>query len=53
MANQRLRFKPIGGGPIQFGGVIYGDSADKAAPICHGVQPGASAALVSARCEWL
>jgi 3-methylcrotonyl-CoA carboxylase beta subunit len=31
VANQRLRFKPSGGGPIQFGGVIYGDSADKAA----------------------
>jgi acetyl-CoA carboxylase carboxyltransferase component len=31
VANQRLRFKPTGGGPIQFGGVIYGDSADKAA----------------------
>jgi 3-methylcrotonyl-CoA carboxylase beta subunit len=31
VANQRLRFKPVGGGPIQFGGVIYGDSADKAA----------------------
>ncbi len=31
VANQRLRFKPAGGGPIQFGGVIYGDSADKAA----------------------
>ena len=31
VANQRLRFKPIGGGPIQFGGVVYGDSADKAA----------------------
>ena len=31
MANQRLRFRPEGGGPFQFGGVIYGDSADKAA----------------------
>jgi acetyl-CoA carboxylase carboxyltransferase component len=31
VANQRLRFRPTGGGPIQFGGVIYGDSADKAA----------------------
>jgi len=31
VANQRVRFKPAGGGPIQFGGVIYGDSADKAA----------------------
>ena len=31
VANQRLRFKPVGGGPLQFGGVIYGDSADKAA----------------------
>ena len=31
VANQRLRFRPEGGGPIQFGGVIYGDSADKAA----------------------
>jgi acetyl-CoA carboxylase carboxyltransferase component len=31
VASQRLRFKPEGGGPFQFGGVIYGDSADKAA----------------------
>ncbi len=31
MANQRLRFRPEGGGPYQFGGVIYGDSSDKAA----------------------
>ena len=31
VATQRLRFKPEGGGPLQFGGVIYGDSADKAA----------------------
>jgi acetyl-CoA carboxylase carboxyltransferase component len=31
VASQRLRFKPEGGGPLQFGGVIYGDSADKAA----------------------
>jgi 3-methylcrotonyl-CoA carboxylase beta subunit len=31
VASQRLRFKPEGGGPIQFGGVIYADSADKAA----------------------
>ena len=31
VANQRLRFKPNGGGALQFGGVIYGDSADKAA----------------------
>jgi acetyl-CoA carboxylase carboxyltransferase component len=31
VANQRLRFRPAGGGPIQFGGVIYSDSADKAA----------------------
>jgi acetyl-CoA carboxylase carboxyltransferase component len=31
VANQRLRFRPDGGGPIQFGGVIYADSADKAA----------------------
>ncbi len=31
VASQRLRFKPAGGGPFQFGGVIYGDSADKAA----------------------
>jgi 3-methylcrotonyl-CoA carboxylase beta subunit len=30
VANQRLRFKPPGG-PMQFGGVIYADSADKAA----------------------
>jgi 3-methylcrotonyl-CoA carboxylase beta subunit len=31
VATQRLRFRPEGGGPIQFGGVIYADSADKAA----------------------
>src|SRR5262249_32510282 len=31
VANQRLRFRPAKGGPIQFGGVIYADSADKAA----------------------
>jgi acetyl-CoA carboxylase carboxyltransferase component len=31
VANQRLRFRPEGGGPFQFGGVIYADSADKAA----------------------
>jgi acetyl-CoA carboxylase carboxyltransferase component len=31
VANQRLRIKPAGGGPFQFGGVLYGDSADKAA----------------------
>jgi 3-methylcrotonyl-CoA carboxylase beta subunit len=31
VANQRLRFRAEGGGPMQFGGVIYGDSADKAA----------------------
>jgi 3-methylcrotonyl-CoA carboxylase beta subunit len=31
VASQRLRFRPEGGGPYQFGGVIYGDSADKAA----------------------
>ena len=31
VASQRLRFRPEGGGPIQFGGVIYGDSAEKAA----------------------
>jgi 3-methylcrotonyl-CoA carboxylase beta subunit len=31
VANQRLRIKPEGHGPFQFGGVIYGDSADKAA----------------------
>ncbi len=31
VATQRLRFKPEGGGPLQFGGVIYGDSAEKAA----------------------
>ncbi|MFO0954226.1 MAG: acyl-CoA carboxylase subunit beta, partial [Isosphaeraceae bacterium] len=31
VANQRMRMKPEGGGPLQFGGVIYGDSADKAA----------------------
>jgi 3-methylcrotonyl-CoA carboxylase beta subunit len=31
VANQRLRFRPVSGGPIQFGGVLYGDSADKAA----------------------
>ena len=31
VANQRLRIKPAKGGPLQFGGVIYADSADKAA----------------------
>ena len=31
VANQRLRFRAEGGGPFQFGGVIYADSADKAA----------------------
>jgi 3-methylcrotonyl-CoA carboxylase beta subunit len=31
VGNQRLRFKPATGGPFQFGGVIYADSADKAA----------------------
>ncbi len=31
VANQRLRFRASGNGPMQFGGVIYGDSADKAA----------------------
>jgi acetyl-CoA carboxylase carboxyltransferase component len=31
VASQRLRFRPDGGGPYQFGGVIYADSADKAA----------------------
>jgi acetyl-CoA carboxylase carboxyltransferase component len=31
VANQRMRFRPATGGPFQFGGVIYADSADKAA----------------------
>ncbi len=31
VASQRLRFRPSKGGPMQFGGVIYADSADKAA----------------------
>jgi acetyl-CoA carboxylase carboxyltransferase component len=31
VANQRLRFRPEDHGPYQFGGVIYADSADKAA----------------------
>lgn len=31
VANQRLRFRLEGDGPYQFGGVIYADSADKAA----------------------
>jgi len=31
VANQRLRFRAEGRGPYQFGGVIYADSADKAA----------------------
>jgi acetyl-CoA carboxylase carboxyltransferase component len=31
VANQRLRFRPEGNSPFQFGGVIYADSADKAA----------------------
>jgi acetyl-CoA carboxylase carboxyltransferase component len=31
VANQKLRQRPAAGGPLQFGGVIYADSADKAA----------------------
>lgn len=31
VANQHLRVRPEAGGPYQFGGVLYGDSADKAA----------------------
>ncbi len=31
VASQRLRFRAEGNGPMQFGGVVYGDSADKAA----------------------
>jgi acetyl-CoA carboxylase carboxyltransferase component len=31
VASQRLRIRPKKGGPIQFGGVLYADSADKAA----------------------
>ncbi len=31
VANQRLRFRPEGRAPYQFGGVVYADSADKAA----------------------
>ena len=31
VASQRLRFRPADGGPFQFGGVIYADSAEKAA----------------------
>lgn len=31
VASQRLRIKPAGGGPFQFGGVLYADAADKAA----------------------
>jgi acetyl-CoA carboxylase carboxyltransferase component len=31
VASQRLRFRPEDRGPMQFGGVIYADSADKAA----------------------
>ena len=31
VGNQRMRIKPAKGGPMQFGGVIYADSADKAA----------------------
>jgi acetyl-CoA carboxylase carboxyltransferase component len=31
VASQRLRFRAEGNGPYQFGGVIYADSADKAA----------------------
>jgi len=31
VASQRLRSKPESGGAFQFGGVLYGDSADKAA----------------------
>jgi acetyl-CoA carboxylase carboxyltransferase component len=31
VASQRLRLRPESGGAFQFGGVLYGDSADKAA----------------------
>ena len=31
VASQRLRFRPEGGGPFEFGGVVYATSADKAA----------------------
>lgn len=31
VASQRTRIRPTGGGPIQFGGVLYADSAEKAA----------------------
>ncbi len=31
VASQRLRLRPASGGPFQFGGVLYADSADKAA----------------------
>ena len=31
VANQRMRSRPAGGGPLQFGGVIYADGAEKAA----------------------
>lgn len=31
VANQRHRVRPSSGGPMQFGGVLYGDSAEKAA----------------------
>jgi acetyl-CoA carboxylase carboxyltransferase component len=31
VASQKLRIKPERGGPIQFGGVLYADSAEKAA----------------------
>ncbi len=31
VASQRLRFRPASGGPFQFGGVLYADSAEKAA----------------------
>src|SRR6185437_8984088 len=31
VASQRLRSRPASGGAFQFGGVLYGDSADKAA----------------------
>jgi acetyl-CoA carboxylase carboxyltransferase component len=31
VANQKLRFRPESGGPMRFGGVIYAESAEKAA----------------------
>ena len=49
VANQRHRFRPVGGGPFQFGGVIYVDSADKAARFVMDCNQARTAARCSCR----